>query len=85
MEKVINEFRIIETEDGFRIEIKGDKEKIKKFMMGFGGGHRWGHWRRHRPHGWGSFGFGPLMWMRAASCWGPWGSEEGEEKETEEV
>jgi hypothetical protein len=28
MEKVINEFRVIETDDGFRIEIKGDKEAI---------------------------------------------------------
>jgi hypothetical protein len=29
-EKVIHEIRFIEEEDGFRIEIKGDKERIKK-------------------------------------------------------
>jgi hypothetical protein len=32
-EKVIHEVRVIETEDGFRIEIKGDKEQIKAFMQ----------------------------------------------------
>jgi hypothetical protein len=28
MEQVISEVKVIETDDGFRIEIKGDKEKI---------------------------------------------------------
>ena len=27
-EKIIHEYRVIETEDGYRIEIKGDKEKL---------------------------------------------------------
>ena len=35
MEKVVNELRVIETDDGFRIEVKGDKEQIKAFMSGF--------------------------------------------------
>src|SRR3989304_3148827 len=46
MEKVIRELRIIETDDGYRIEIKGDKERMKRFMRGFRGRHG----RRHR-HG----------------------------------
>ena len=36
MEKVINEIRVIETDDGFRIEIKGDKEAIRRMLSGFG-------------------------------------------------
>jgi hypothetical protein len=73
MDRIINEFRVIETDDGFRIEIKGDKERIKSFMGGFGRHRRW-----HGPFG---FGFAPWLWMKAASCWGSWdiGSEEGEE------
>jgi len=35
VEKVISEFRIVETDDGYRIEIKGDKEAIKATMRGF--------------------------------------------------
>jgi hypothetical protein len=78
MEKVIQEFRVIETEDGYRIEIKGDKEKIKNFMGGFGGKKRWRrHWRR-RWHG-------PFAWMRGMHFDGPWDyepeDEEDEEKE----
>lgn len=59
-EKVLHEFKLIETEDGFRVEVKGDKEKIKKmgfgrmFGMGFGSSrgrrHGRGRWRKHR-HG----------------------------------
>jgi hypothetical protein len=30
-EKLIHEYKLIETDDGYRIEIKGDKEKIKKW------------------------------------------------------
>ncbi len=78
MEKVIQEFRVIETDDGYRIEIKGDKEKMKAFMQGFGGKK---HWRRHRRRG-GPFGFGPMAWMRAMHYGGPWDFEpEGEEDE----
>lgn len=34
MEKVINEFCVIETDDGFRIEIKRDKEAIRQMPRG---------------------------------------------------
>lgn len=80
MEKVIQEFRVIETEDGFRIEIKGDKEKMKKFMKGFKGhkGHR-GFWGRRR----GPFAWGPWMWMHGAPWCGPWDYEDESEEEEE--
>jgi hypothetical protein len=65
MEKVIQEFRIIETDDGFRIEIKGDKEQLREFVMGFDP-RRW-MWRgRGRRGGWGPF------------AWG-WGDEDDDE------
>ncbi len=56
-EKVIHEVRFIETDDGFRVEVKGDKERIKKMgfgpgMMGFGSGMGFGP---------GMMGFGPGM------------------------
>jgi hypothetical protein len=73
MEKVIQEFRIIETDDGFRIEIKGDKEQLREFVthldprqwMHHGGaewkGPSWGGprpWKmRFKRGGWGPFGF----------------------------
>jgi hypothetical protein len=81
MDKIINEFKVIETEDGFRIEIKGDKDKIRSFISSFGGHKGWPRWYRRR---WsadgGPFGFHPDMWMQAAVCCGPWefGAEEGE-------
>ncbi len=80
MEKVVNELRVIETDDGFRIEIKGDKEKIKAFMSDFGK-----HRRRPHPgaHHWGPpFPFGPMMWMKAL-CHGPWDFEVEEEQPEE--
>ncbi len=56
MEKVIHEVRFVETDDGFRVEIKGDKEQIRK--MGFGPGMGFmRHLRRGRQHGFGH-GFG---------------------------
>lgn len=81
-EKILGEIRFIETEDGFRMEIKGDKEKLRK--MGFGSGwpgggfgpgpefNRGPHGRRrdwHRgPWKHGHFGgFGPWMW--GWNCW----------------
>jgi len=48
MEKVIREWKVIETDDGFRIEIKGDKEAMRGWMKhfrGFAGRRRW----HHRP------------------------------------
>jgi hypothetical protein len=32
MEEVLHEMRIVETEDGYRLEIKGDKERMRKFF-----------------------------------------------------
>jgi len=80
MEKVVNELRVIETDDGFRIEIKGDKEKIKALMSDFGK-------HRRRPHPgarhWGPpVPFGPWMWLKAA-CQGPWDFEVEKEESTE--
>lgn len=58
MENVISEFRLIETDDGFRIEIKGDKEKIRGMID---------HWMEARGRGWhgrpGHFPFGFAPWM----------------------
>ena len=76
MEKIISEFRVIETDDGFRVEIKGDKEKIRALIHGFGKhGHGFG---RHRPgkhaHGFGRHGPRPhpRAHPQAGMC-GPFG------------
>jgi hypothetical protein len=83
MEQVLSEFKVIETDDGFRIEIKGDKEKLKAFMHDFRG-HKGRHGRsRHRMRGdCGPFGMNPMLWMHMASSWDPdeW-DDEGESKE----
>ena len=82
MEKLINEFRVIETDDGFRIEIKGDKEHLKRFIehgpFGKKGpfGRRW-HRRAH---------FGPMFFghgFGAGVCCGPWDEEAADEEESE--
>lgn len=79
-EKVISEIRLIETDDGFRLEVKGDKERMKK--MGFfpgmwapGMGGAWSFGRRHgfRHQGWRSHG-----------PWGWWGEEPEPGKTPEE-
>lgn len=69
-EKTIHEVKVVETEDGFRIEVKGDKEAIRKmgFGRGMGFGPRMGFgphrfhgrrgWKRGFRHGFGR-GFGP--------------------------
>jgi hypothetical protein len=78
MDNVISEFKVIETDDGFRIEIKGDKEKIRSFIGNFEHSKS-RHWR-HGPgpgFGWGPWGFHPMMWANMAHCWEP------EEEETE--
>ena len=57
-EKVIYELRLIETEDGLRIEMKGDKERMRDFarghgMRGFGRHDGWKKWAQHGRHfGW---------------------------------
>jgi hypothetical protein len=95
-EKVLHEVRFIETDDGFRIEMKGDKEKIRKMgfgpamgMMGFGPGrhrkHHRGHGRhRHHHHheGHGRRGWG-YWWDDAAEAEKP--DFEAKEKSPEDV
>jgi len=78
-EKVIHEVKVVETEDGFRIEVKGDKEALRR--MGFG------PWRGQRPpledlalegepgfdahgHGMGGPPFGPMHGFHHARMWG---------------
>ncbi len=82
MEKLIQEFRVIETDDGFRIELKGDKERMRSFVTRMdprrrsGGRAAWGHGHRGR-HGCGPktfLGFGIPPWM-----YGDWYEEEDEE------
>ena len=82
-DKVIHELRIIETDDGFRIEIKGDKERLRE-MVGawrhFGQGHM-GHgpWGGHRGHH-GPRGFGfPFGRHHGYGPWSWWTEEEEEE------
>ena len=82
-DKVLGQISFIETDDGFRVEIKGDKERIRKMgfppdaeawrEMGFDPeqwtkGFRRRHGWRHGPWGRRHFGsFGPWMW---GWCWG---------------
>ncbi len=75
MEKVINEFKVIETDDGFRIEIKGDKELIRRMLGGIGP-----HFRPRHPHP--GFDFGPHFWAGFGDWCGGWSwtEKEGEEK-----
>ena len=68
-EKVINEVRFIETEDGFRIEVKGDKERMRE--MGFGPGMNMGF-----VPGMG-MGFGPRFGRRFWGYPGRYGSGGG--------
>ncbi|HLY26091.1 MAG TPA: hypothetical protein VKQ72_07115 [Aggregatilineales bacterium] len=84
-DKVIHEVRIVETDDGFRIEIKGDKERLREMGFGKGGfpfggfgpggmgrgpwGH--GHHGHHGPRGFG-FPWGRHHWGQG----GPWWAEE---------
>lgn len=74
-EKVIHEVRFVETDDGFRIEVKGDKERLRKmgfghgFGPGMGFGPRFGHRFRHGRRG---------HWGRGFSPWGWWWDDEPE-------
>lgn len=74
MENIISEFRVIETEDGFRIEIKGDKEKLRSFFAGARGpGAGW--WGHHpgRRGPWDWSGFMPGFMAHMGHWWGCWG------------
>jgi hypothetical protein len=71
MEKVISEFKVMETEDGFRIEIKGDKEAIRRMLHGFDvcdafkGRPPFGYSFRFGSGSWGRFGSWCSSWERA--------------------
>ena len=83
MEKIITEFKVIETDEGFRIDIKGDKDKIRSFMPGFGRrgccseGRGHGHGGRRGRRGW--MGFNPMMWMNMPPWWDAEGYDEYDE------
>lgn len=91
-EKIISEVRVVETDDGFRIEVKGDKERLR--AMGFGQeGFPFGLGRMgHGPfshHGHGGFGFrgGRHHGQRwGHGPWGhPWWSDEPESQGNRET
>ena len=80
-EKVIHEVRFIETEDGFRIEVKGDKERIRQIgfgpgMMGFGPGMC-----RHRRHG--RHGRRMHRHGHGFASWGGWWDDSEEDDDDE--
>jgi len=77
-DKVISEFKVVETDDGYRVEIKGDKEQMKKWFESRG---------KFGRHG---MGFGPGFMLRrffggrhGHGPWGhgPWGRDWDEEEE----
>ena len=76
MEKVISEWRIVETDDGFRIEIKGDKQAMQHWIE---------HIKMHGPMRMGRhMGFGPWGFRGRHgpwSCWGEEGDEPAKEKQ----
>ena len=81
MDKIITEFRVIETDDGFRIEVKGDKQAIHKWMKHLGmcspmhrGRHRmpFGPWGFHHAH----HGSGPWCASDEGSSEGPGEAQE---------
>ena len=76
MEKVISEFKIIETEDGFRIEIKGDKEAIRRMLNGF---DFCDPFKGRTPFGRG-FHFGPGFGSGFGSWCGSWERTEAKER-----
>ena len=72
MEKVINEIKVIETDDGFRIEIKGDKEVIRQMLHGFGAGFPFARGFH--------FGFRPGSWSGFGGWCGPWQETDEDKK-----
>ncbi len=57
-EKVLREIKIVETEDGFRIEMKGDKEELRKMI--FDQSRPFFAWGERAPFG----GHAPLEHLR---------------------
>jgi hypothetical protein len=70
-EKVISEIKVVETEDGYRIEIRGDKDRIRKYAFPAHG------WARHGPRSrfW-------RRWAWQASPWGWWWESPGSDSDS---
>lgn len=53
-EKLVYELRVVETEGGFRVELNGDKERLRpiveKLMRGERHKHKHHHPRHHHDH-----------------------------------
>lgn len=78
-DKVIHEVKFIETDDGYRVEIKGDKEQLKKMFekgRGFGPMGFFAHKMRHA-----SWGHGP--WGHKRGFGPPWAWDWHDEEEHE--
>ena len=62
-EKTLSEIRIVETDEGYRVEIKGDKQKLKKMCFMHKGFKPGRMSRRGRSRFWGrGQGYGPPPW-----------------------
>lgn len=72
MDKVVSEFKIVETDDGFRVEIKGDKDLMRKMLS-----HRFGKGRGSFGH---HFPFGPGFFGGMRNWCGPWEEPEKEKE-----
>ncbi len=83
MERVISEFRLVETDDGYRLEVKGDKEAMRKAMHSFCHGRHAHRGFPFGPFGFGGFAGGPWHHHRhGGPCCEPEGAEgEGEKGE----
>ncbi|HOR00020.1 MAG TPA: hypothetical protein PLJ35_14475 [Anaerolineae bacterium] len=77
MERIISEFRLIETDDGYRLEVKGDKGAMRQAMA---------DWRRRRRDMMRSFPFPPFFgpW-RQHRYWGGCCEPEDDEPRTGEA
>ena len=96
-DKIIQEVRFLETDDGYRIEINGDKEQLRQMgigpgmpflrgLMGFGrrkGGKRHGPHRHHRHHGPGRRHMRHRFGPWGRNWWGEEDHEAGEAAEKE--
>jgi hypothetical protein len=76
MTRIIDDFAVEETNDGYRIEIKGDKETIRSLLANL---TEWPRWYRRR---WLARGEGPDFhrekWIEALAMCGPWSADEAE-------
>ncbi|MEA3334271.1 MAG: hypothetical protein U9R25_00050 [Chloroflexota bacterium] len=70
-EKVIHEVRVIETEDGYRIEMKGDKARLRRMALGAARGPGRGPRQGRGRDGQGK-GRGRAWRRRQAMLFGPW-------------